>query len=260
MTKIDQVESVFFQVLEDIKDYLGDLTLVGGWLPFIYTRFLWNDLAVKTITTTDIDFGFGDHQIKVYPKTIFEALSSLNYTERRPKMDRLYPVVLYKAGKIPIDIITFPSVGEKSIKQFIGTQININKIEGFDFLLKHRMPINVTNKRSTHKINCPKPSAFLYHKAAIFLNRENTQKQAKDLYYIYFILRYAPDLDVILKEISLYKKQGHFKEAINNIGDYFIRKSAPGCLMVEKENGPDEYIEDVRQDIFERFNKLIGAL
>ena len=26
--------------------------------------------------------------------------------------------------------------------------------------------------------------------------------------------------------------------------------------MVEKENGPDPYIDDLRQDIFERFKKL----
>ncbi len=30
--------------------------------------------------------------------------------------------------------------------------------------------------------------------------------------------------------------------------------------MVEKENGPDEYIDDLRQDIFERFNKLLEFL
>ncbi len=30
--------------------------------------------------------------------------------------------------------------------------------------------------------------------------------------------------------------------------------------MVEKENGPDEYINDLRQDIFERFSKLLELL
>lgn len=30
--------------------------------------------------------------------------------------------------------------------------------------------------------------------------------------------------------------------------------------MIEKENGPDEYIDDLRQDIFERFNKLLEFL
>jgi hypothetical protein len=30
--------------------------------------------------------------------------------------------------------------------------------------------------------------------------------------------------------------------------------------MIEKENGPDEYIDDLKQDIFERFNKLLEFL
>jgi len=30
--------------------------------------------------------------------------------------------------------------------------------------------------------------------------------------------------------------------------------------MIGKENGPDEYIDDLRQDIFERFNELLEFL
>jgi hypothetical protein len=30
--------------------------------------------------------------------------------------------------------------------------------------------------------------------------------------------------------------------------------------MVEQENGPDEYIDDVRNDIFNRFNQLIELI
>lgn len=59
MTDLDKIESVFFNVLEDLKDYLVDLTLVGGWMPHVYSRFLWNNPAIKTVTTVDIDFGFG---------------------------------------------------------------------------------------------------------------------------------------------------------------------------------------------------------
>ncbi len=62
MPETDRIESLFFKVLEDIKDYLLDLTLVGGWMPYVYSRFLWNNLAVKAVTTADIDFGFGTHQ------------------------------------------------------------------------------------------------------------------------------------------------------------------------------------------------------
>ena len=77
---------------------------------------------------------------------------------------------------------------------------------------------------------------------------------------MYFILRYTPNLDIILAEIAEYKKKGHFANISKNIKKYFERKTSQGCLMIEKENGPDEYIDDLRQDIFERFNKLLEFL
>ena len=100
----------------------------------------------------------------------------------------------------------------------------------------------------------------MYHKGVTFIDRENEQKQAKDLYYMYFILRYAPELDSIFKEIVQYAEKGYFKSISKNLKKYFERKSSQGCLMVEKENGPDEYIDDLRQDIFKRFDKLREVL
>lgn len=258
MIKLNEIEAIFFRVLKDLKDYLNDLTLVGGWVPYIYTRFLWNNVLAKPITTVDIDFGFGDVKEKVYSKTIFDKLSSLDYTERHLEIGKIYPVVLYKKGKIPIDFITFPEIGNDIIEKFIGRQIDINKIDMFDFLIKYRMPINIKNKyrKVSSEIYCPKPSAFLYQKGAVFIDREDEQKRAKDLHYIYFILRYAPDIDIIFKEIIEYHKKGYFKNISQNLSKYFERSASQGCLMVEKENGPDDYIDDLRQDIFERFKKL----
>jgi len=258
----EDIEGVFFNVLEDLKDYLADLTLVGGWLPYVYSRFLWNNLVVKPVTTTDIDFGITDIKSKVYTRTIFEFLTTLDYKERHPQMDRLYPVVLYKEGKVRLDFIAPSRIRDEIIENLVGKQIDIYKIDKFDFLLKNIIAIDLKDKKKgrTYKINCPKVSAFLYHKGAIFLNRDDEQKQAKDLHYMYFILRYAPDLDNILKEVAQYKKEGYFKEVSQNLSKYFERKTSQGCLMVEKENGPDEYIDDLRQDISERFNKLRESL
>ena len=262
MTDFEKIETIFFKVLKDLEDYLGDLTLVGGWMPYIYSRFLWNNLMVKPVTTVDIDFGFGETKPRIHSKTIFEILSGLDYIERHPQMDRIYPVVLYKEGKIPIDFIASLDVKEEVIERLIGRQININKIGKFNFLLKNRMLINVEDKgnKRAYKIYCPKPSAFLYHKGATFIDRENEQKQAKDLHYMYFILRYAPEIKTILKEVTQYKKKSHFKDMVKNLKKYFERKSSQGCLMVERENGPDLYIDDLRQDIFDRFSSFLKLL
>jgi hypothetical protein len=244
--------------LEDLKDYLYDLTLVGGWVPYVYTRFLWRNVLAKPVTTVDIDFGFGEIEKRIYPKTIFDMLSSLDYNEHHLTIGKLYPVVLYKGGEIPIDFITFPEISDVVIEKFIGRQINVNKIDRFDFQLNHRISVNVkTDKQKDgYTIYCPKPSAFLYHKGAVFIDREDEHKQAKDLHYMYFILRYAPDVNIILEEVVQYRKKGYFKNILRNLNRYFERKSSQGCLMVEKENGPDDYVDNLREDIFERFKIL----
>jgi len=256
---LDKIESIFFEVLEDLKDYLPDLTLVGGWLPYVYSNFYWKNFIKSPVTTADIDFGVDQSITGNYPKTIFQTLSSLNYSERHLQMDRLFPVVLHKE-KIPVEFITYPSVNTDNLEKLVGKQIQINKIDKFEFLLKNRIPIQVQAKKTnkSYIINCPKPSAFLYHKGVVFIDRENKKKQAKDLYYMYFVLRYAPDIDIFMEEISHYKKDEYFSNFSENINKYFERMTSPGILLVEQENGPDAYVDDVRKDIFERFNLLRG--
>ncbi len=258
---LEKIEAVFFNVLEDISDYLGDLTLVGGWMPYIYSNFLWKTTVRNPVTTVDIDFGVDQTVSRDYSKTIFETLSSLDYTERHIKMDRMFPVVLYKE-KVPVEFITYPTADFKAIEKMVGDQIQINKIDKFDFLLRNRIAINirVKKKNKNYTLNCPKPSAFLYHKAATFIERENKEKRAKDLYYMYYILRYAPDIEEIFKEVSKYKEKGYFPSVTGNLNKFFERVSSQGCLLIEQENGLDEYIHDVRQDVFDRFKVFREAL
>lgn len=258
---LEKIEPVFFNVLDDISAYLADLTLVGGWMPYVYSHYLWKKSIRNPIVTVDIDFGVDQTVASDYPKTIFETLSKLDYKEHHLKIGRMFPVVLYKE-KVPVEFITYPTVNIKAIEKMVGTQIQINKIEMFDFLLHHRVSVTIkdTKRDKTYTLHCPKPSAFLYHKGATFLERPDKEKQAKDLYYMYFILRYAPDIEIILKEISEYKAKGYLLSVENNINTFFERVSSQGCLMVEEENGADEYIHDVRLDIFERFNSMKDAL
>ena len=85
-------------------------------------------MEVQAVTTVGIDFGFGGNKIKPHSKTIFEVLSSLNYKERHLHIGKLYPVVLYKQGKIPIDFITSPKTKNKLVEELVGKQINVNKV------------------------------------------------------------------------------------------------------------------------------------
>ena len=85
----EKIESAFFNVLEDINEYLPGLTLVGGWMPYIYSNFLWKTPVRNPVTTVDIDFGVDQSITRDYSKTIFETLSSLDYKERHKFFERI---------------------------------------------------------------------------------------------------------------------------------------------------------------------------
>ncbi len=85
-------------------------------------------------------------------------------------------------------------------------------------------------------------------------------KKSKDIYYIYFTLRFHPQIEVLLKDIKRLPLHEEKKAARTVFKKLFARKGSPGCLMVERENGPDSYVHDIRQDAFERFKGLIEIL
>ena len=48
-----------------------------------------------------------------------------------------------------------------------------------------------------------------------------------------------------------------FEKAAANIKTYFTAETGLGCVLVEKEHGPDEYLDDLRGDIFRRFTEAV---
>jgi len=94
-----------------------------------------------------------------------------------------------------------------------------------------------------------------YHDKIIIANHERKTKNYKEIEKKFiedYYKRYYP--------FNQGKVLGYFVSVSKNIKKYFERKTSQGCLMIEKENGPDEYIDDLRQDIFERFNELLEFL
>ena len=75
------------------------------------------------------------------------------------------------------------------------------------------------------------------------------------------MLRFCPQREKLAGEvIAFIKNRKEGKSVTKNLKGYFSSVDSKGPLFVEQENGPDEFIHDLRQDIFERFSKLREAL
>ncbi len=85
-------EKLLIKVIDDLADFLPYLVLVGGWVPYIYARYIWKDIPSMAVTTGDIDFGVGDHDYNG-KDTIASRVQRLGYGERHASMDRMIPFV-----------------------------------------------------------------------------------------------------------------------------------------------------------------------
>jgi len=250
------LEADLFGVLDDLSEYLPDLTLVGGWVPYIYAKFLWRSAGTTPIFTSDVDLGLTAQGARTHKKTIFETLSSLEYAERHLKIGKLHPVVFYRKNKTRLDFIAPADTKNITVNQLLGREISLNRLEDFDFLLNNVMEIPLKRGGRNYTLRCPRPGAFALHKCATFVEREDRQKMGKDLYYAYFVLRHAPVQEELAGELRQYAKEDLFAKAAINIKEYFGKEGGRGCAMIEKENGPDEYLENLYEDIKNRFTAI----
>lgn len=251
-------EKLLIKVIDDLADFLPYLVLVGGWVPYIYAKYIWKNTPRLAVTTTDIDFGVGDKEFKGRD-SVASYVRKLGYGERHVSMDRMtpfVPVVKDSSGslKAEVEFITDPKVPKTIIYQVVGREIEINEIENFNLLLKSV----ITTTIEKHKVRIPTESMFVFHKLLTFVQRENKEKLKKDLYYVYYMLRFCPSKDELINKVNSFiknKEQG--KSVKRNLRKYFSGIDSEGPFLVEQENGPDEYINDLKQDIFETFNKLV---
>lgn len=250
-------EELLIKVTDDLADFLPYLVLVGGWVPYIYARYIWKNVPNMAVTTGDIDFGVGAQDFDG-KDTVASRVQKLGYGERHVSMDRPFPfvpVVKNTAGdlKAEVEFITDPKIPRKLVNKIVGQEIKINEIQHFSLLLGSIITVKMNGK----SIRIPTESMFAFHKLLTFVDRENKEKLRKDLYYVYYMLRFSPKKEQLSDDVvSLIKKQKEGKQVKANLKEYFSSVDSKGPLFVEQENGPDAYVDDVRQDAFDKFGGI----
>jgi hypothetical protein len=106
-------EKLLLKAIDDLSDFLPYLVLVGGWVPYIYAKYIWHDVPNVAVMTSDIDFGVG---IKEYEgnESIASRVRKLGYGEHHISMDRAVPFV---------PVVKLSGSSEKTDVEFITTTV-----------------------------------------------------------------------------------------------------------------------------------------
>lgn len=257
---MNELEAALYKAITDMRPYLSQLVLVGGWVPYVYKKFIWKNIIASPQHTTDVDFGIPS-DCKASKKSVYDTLSQLRYPERHLQMDRLFPIVPQiqtgnAAPQVPLEFLCDSSHDLSKIKKLLGPQIQLNALQYFDVLLSDTLIVAIKMKNIMIDLRIPSESIFVFHKLITYQLREAPSKAAKDLYYAYYMLRYSPHANQILQNIQGYHSKAEWKMVKKGLQRYFNDAASAGVLMVEREFGPDPLIANLRQHILQTFQKI----
>ena len=230
-------------------------------MPYVYAKYIWKNVPTLAVTTSDIDFGVADIEFNG-KDTVASYVQRLGYGEHHISMDRMIPfvpVVKDATGSLraEVEFIADPRVSKKRIVQIMGREIKINEIENFGLLLESVATASIDK----HKVQIPTESMFIFHKLLTFVQRANAEKFKKDIYYAYYMLRFCPEKERLIANVAaLSKNKEQGIQVKRNLRKYFGSIDSEGPILIEQESGPDEYVDDLREDIYGRFKQLRDAL
>ncbi len=258
-------EKAFLKVLKDLKEYLPYLIVVGGWVPYIYRNYIWKAEIDKPYLTADIDIGIKTKFENFKQDSIYKRLTELQYWERHVEIGKVYPIVpevkLTKdTAPIPLEFICGKDISESLLERLIGPQILVNKLEYFEIILEDAIKTEIKEEETLIEIFIPSPENYVFHKLLTFPLRSDNIKMRKDLYYIYYILRFSPNSAYLLDNISKFKDRAECEIAKDNLDKFFLHKLSEGVLLAAEEFGPDVRVKDIREHIFKIFRKLRTTL
>jgi len=263
LADLKKLEKGFFDTLTVLKDVLPEILVVGGWCPYLYALHLWKNPIPEIPTTTDIDFGVLETGARRYERTVYDRLKSAGFALKRIYAKEETPVeFMYKkkAVKLKVEFITSFETSDDTLNRFLGSDLACNRIEAFELLLKDTVTVPLSIQGETLSIKAPSPEMFLYHKGITFVMRSAELKRNKDLFYVYFILKFHPDRTNLLNVLKRLQKDEYFDAFRQNIREYVSDFSSPGYLILRPflRNWMDEAA--INQEIRNTFSGVFEIL
>lgn len=229
------LEKGFLDTLSAMEDGLDKIIIVGGWCPYLYAVYLWRKEIPNIPTITDMDLGVLETGSRKFDRTIHDKLSAAGLAVERICADEPEPIqFVYKKKEFEMkaEFITSFETTDDTLNRFLGSQLACNRIEAFEILLEDYVGINIHHSGKKLRLNIPRPETFLYHKGITFVMRFGEAKRDKDLFYVYFILKFCPDPQLLLEALARYQNHELFESFRANLKEYLADVSSPGYKVL----------------------------
>jgi Nucleotidyltransferase len=210
----DAFGSVFLPILRELRDFLGDIVVIGGWVPEVHRRFgASGEWSVEPLRTTEVDLLMGNLGAGGSSDELANALRDAGF---RP-LGNEDPSAVWErdvaAGERVEFFIEhsgpFESLGEVHPLE-PGTQLGGLALRDMSVLREHAVSLPVPlNEGEVALLRVPALGVYVIHKAATFFRRPDLEKRAKDLHYVVDVMQSGEEVVTsVADEIARFCTEG----------------------------------------------------
>jgi hypothetical protein len=249
------------------QDHLQNLIVVGGWCPYLYSRYVWR-IPTPPMLTMDIDFAVKNMTPDRFSEPVYKTLLAAKLIPRRIDMDdENRSQFSCLAGKVlvPIDFITTTTVLPRGQEIYKFPYVECSPIPEMAVALRSKPVVAIIPcSGKPLEVQILSPAAFIIIKSNLLHYRENSKKIGKDFASVAFILRYAPDPAKICQEVAELRSGTYFKSAGRLLAEALSRKEGVGVNLLAPfyrewlvpENQIQTEIGKNFKPLLETFNKV----
>jgi hypothetical protein len=241
----------FLLALEALRPYLPDIVISGGWVPFVYHKYLETTRPDHSpLGTKDVDITVPSNLQPGSRPSLGKLLEGSEQRRSGMSLGHFGPKgpeeTSYEFEKDGVEIeLTFmtPRVGkDERPATAIPAGVVATLLRYVDVLLASRMKVRIKDKTSGGQeidleATFPTPEAYCFQKGLSFVDRADPKKKAKDLYYVFDLLANYPDLRKRCEaEIPKFKASFPAKwytRFLDNLDKYFKTPESEGSILVE---------------------------
>jgi hypothetical protein len=258
------------RVLTLLEPYLGDVVVVGGWVPYLMNLQHGRPGGNEPLLTRDIDIAVS-RQLKAGGSEIDMILrgSGLEYSYRS-----LYdpPVVSFVGAlggcEVEIEFLTDePGADEKVLD--VGGGLRVQTLHYTNILLDNTisLPVEAADGHLL-RVKVPSSAAFVLNKGLTFAQRKTPLKKAKDLYYVFGVLdafsESLSDLAARTSELGARYPAKWWKRFNSNLSGVFRDAEDAGVRMVVTQRPARAFVDltsdQFAQYVFLTFRDFLGLL
>jgi hypothetical protein len=181
-----------------MEEYLPDTVLIGGCAAFVYSRYMFEmPPGQAPVYTNDLDL-LVENDVPVSKRSILSLMEEAGFAGRTLE-SRHTQYFKFESGMgtgFEVEFLTPAPSREHGETIVVQGGIRAQVFDGLDLFLTNSTEVRISDSSENISVDLtvrvPTPGAFVLNKIQSYLDPIGDTDRAKDIYYVFYILRNLP--------------------------------------------------------------------